>query len=62
MQVLSPGAQDGHRPDLGAEMPGIGSDDAQCLGGGGEQNAVDDGLIAERDLAIGAGTVKTTWK
>src|SRR5271169_4250054 len=50
MQVLSPGVQDGHQPDLGAEMPGIGSDDAQRLGGGREQDAVDDGLIVERDL------------
>src|SRR5438105_6984608 len=50
MQVLSPGVQDRHQPDLGAEMPGIGSDDAQRLGGGGEQDAIDDGLIVESDL------------
>ena len=50
MQVLSPGVQDGHQPDLGAEMPGIGSDDAQRLGGGREQDAIDDGLIVESDL------------
>ena len=50
MQVLSPGVQDGDQPDLGAEMPGIGSDDAQRLGGGGEQDAIDDGLIVESDL------------
>jgi hypothetical protein len=31
-------------------MPGIGSDDAQRLGGGGEQDAIDDGLIVESDL------------
>jgi hypothetical protein len=43
-------------------MPGIGSDDAQRLGGGGEQDAIDDGLIVESNLAIGAGIVKTTWK
>ena len=36
MQVLSPGVQDGDQPDLSAEMPGIGSDDAKRLGGGGE--------------------------
>src|SRR5207302_6093736 len=41
MQVLSPGVQDGYEPDLGAEMPGIGGDDAQRLGSGGEQDAVD---------------------
>src|SRR4051794_37639888 len=51
VQVLPPGMQDGHQPDLGAEMPGIGSDDAQRLGGGREQDAVDDGLIVERDLS-----------
>src|ERR1700730_13681057 len=50
MQVLSPGVQDGHQPDLGAEMPGIGSDDAQRLGGGREQDAIDDGLTVEWDL------------
>jgi len=50
MQVLSPGVQDGHQPDLGAEMPGIGSDDAQRLGGDGEQDAIDHGLIVESDL------------
>ena len=51
MQVLSPGVQDGHQPDLGTEMLGIGSDDAQRLSGGREQDAVDDGLIVERDLS-----------
>ena len=50
-EVLPPGVQHGHQPDLGAEMPGIGSDDAQRLGGGREQDAVDDGLIVERDLS-----------
>jgi hypothetical protein len=50
MQVLSPGVQDGHQPDLGAQMPGIGGDDAQRIGGGREQDAVDDGLIVESDL------------
>jgi hypothetical protein len=50
MEVLSPGVQDGHQPDLGAEMPGIGSDDAQRLGGGREQDAIDDCLIVESDL------------
>ena len=62
MQVLSPGVQHGHQPDLGAEMPGIGCDDAQRLGGCREQDAVDDGLIVERDLGDRRGTVKTTWK
>ena len=32
MQVLSPGVQDGDQPDLGTEMPGIGSNAAQRLG------------------------------
>jgi len=50
MQVLSPGVQDGDQPDFCAEMPGIGSDDAQRLGGGGEQDAIDDGLIVKSDL------------
>jgi hypothetical protein len=50
MQGLSPSVQDGDQPDLGAQMPGIGSDDAQRLGGCREEDAVDDGLIVERDL------------
>jgi hypothetical protein len=33
MQVLSPGVQDGDQPNRGAEMPGIGGDDAQRLSG-----------------------------
>jgi len=40
--------QDGEQPDFGAAMPGIG--DAQRVGGGGEQDAIDDGLIVESDL------------
>jgi hypothetical protein len=42
--------QDGDQPDLGAEMPGIGSDDAERLGGGREQDPIDDGLVVQRDL------------
>jgi hypothetical protein len=32
-------------------MPGIGSDDAQRLGGCREQDAIDDGLIVERTMS-----------
>jgi hypothetical protein len=62
VQVLPPGVQDGHQPDLGAEMSGIGSDDAQRLGGGREQDAVDDGLIVERDLGDRRRHREDDWK
>ena len=42
--------EDGDDADLGAEMLGIGGDRAQRLGGGAEQDAVDDGLVLEGDL------------
>ena len=50
LQVLAPGVQHGDQPDLGAEMLGIGGDDAQRLGRRLEQDAVDDGLVLEGDL------------
>jgi hypothetical protein len=50
MQVLSPAVQDGDQPDLGAEVLGIGSDDAQRLGRCGEQDGVDNGLVLEGNL------------
>ncbi len=62
MQVLSPGVQDGDQPNRGAEMPGIGGDDAQRLGGGREQDAIDDDLIVESNLGDRRRHLKTTWK
>src|SRR5713226_10408060 len=41
-QVLSPTVKYGEKADLGAQMLGIGSDGGQGLGGGSEQNAVDE--------------------
>ena len=63
VQVLPPGVQHGDEPDLGAEMLGIGGDGAQRLG-----RRLETGWRRPRALfwkaisAIGAGTVKTTWK
>jgi hypothetical protein len=50
MQVLSPGVEHRDQPDLGAEVLGIGSDDAQRLGCGSEQDGVDHGFVLECDL------------
>ena len=50
MQVLSPGVEHGHQPDLGAEVLGIGGDDAQRLGRRLEQDGVDHGFVLEGDL------------
>jgi hypothetical protein len=41
---------------------GVGGDRLQGLGGGAEEDAVDDRLVLERDLGDRPGTVKTTWK
>ena len=49
VQVLAPGVQHGDQADLGAEMLGIGGDDAQRLGRRLEQDAVDDRLVLEGD-------------
>ena len=46
---LPPGVEDGDHPGLGTEMPGIGADAADRLGGGFEQNVVNDRLVLQRD-------------
>jgi hypothetical protein len=50
VQGLAPGVKHGDDADLGAEMPGIGSDRAQRLGGRLEQDGVDRFLVLEGDL------------
>jgi len=64
MQVLSPGVEYGHQPDLGAEVLGIGSDDAPRLGRRREQNGVDHGLVVESDLGDvpAAATDRPVWR
>ena len=47
--------------DRGAEMLGVGGDEAQCLGLPPEEYAVDDGLVLEGELAIGPDG-EETWK
>ena len=49
-QGLAPGVQHGDNAELGAEMAGVGGDDAQCLGRRPEQNGVDQRLVLEGDL------------
>ena len=48
-QSLAPGVQHGDEADLGAQVLGIGGDRAQGLGGGAEQDVVDDGLVLVGD-------------
>ena len=47
---LAPGVQDGEEADLGAEVVRLGSDHAERLGGGAEEQTVDDGLVLGGDL------------
>src|SRR3546814_10851069 len=47
---LPPGVQHGDDAELGAEVPWIGGDPAQCLGRGPEQDGVDRPLVLEGDL------------
>lgn len=44
-QVLAPRVQHGEEADLGAQVLGVGSDGAQGLGGGTEEQAVDERLV-----------------
>ena len=50
VQVLPPGVEHGNQPERGAEMLGVGGDEAQRLGCRLEQDAVDDGLVLEGNL------------
>ena len=73
-QGLTPTVQHRNEADPGTEMSGIGGDDPQGLGGGPEQDAIDDlrspagsnrwrlaGSLWKAIAAISAGSVKTTW-
>ena len=46
----SPGVQHGSEPDAGTEVFGVGRDGDQGLGGGFEQQVVDDGLVVKGDV------------
>ena len=46
----SPGVQHGGEPDAGAEVPGVGCDSDQGLGGGFEQQVIDDRLVVIADV------------
>ena len=45
-----PGVEHGGEPDAGAEVLGVGGDGDQGLGGGFEQQVIDDGLIVIGDV------------
>jgi len=48
-QALAPGMQHGDEADVGAQVLGIGSDRAQGIGAGAEQDVVDDSLVLVGD-------------
>jgi hypothetical protein len=50
-QRRAPAVEDGGEADARAQMFGIGGDGGQRLGGGAEQQAIDKGLVVERDRA-----------
>ena len=47
---LAPGVEHGEEADLGAEMARVGSDRAERLGDGPEEQTVEDGLVLGGDL------------
>ena len=49
-QCRSPGMQHGGEPDAGAEVLGVGRDGDQGLGGGFEQQVIDDRLVVVGDV------------
>src|ERR1700739_3683552 len=68
----SPGVQYGGEPDAGTEMLGVGRDGNQGLGGGFEQQVIDDRLVVignvgdqsrqgEDDMEIGTGR-SSAWR
>ena len=52
---LAPGVQHGEEADLRAEVAGVGSDRAERIGDGAEEQTVDDGLGLGGDLGDGRG-------
>jgi hypothetical protein len=48
-QSLPPGVKDGEKTDLGAEMLGVGRNSLQGVGGGPEENTVDNSLVLKGD-------------
>jgi hypothetical protein len=61
-QCRSPGVQHSGEPDAGAEVFGVGRDGDQGVGGGFEQQVIDDRLVVIGMSALGPGRVKTIWK
>ena len=51
LQGLTPGVENHGHAELGAEMPGIGRDGGDRLGGRAEQDRIDGGLVLKGDLA-----------
>jgi hypothetical protein len=54
-QCRSPGVQHGGEPDAGAEVLGVGGDGDQGLGGGFEQQVIDDRLVVIGDVGDRSG-------
>jgi hypothetical protein len=61
-QILPPGVQDGRDPEVAAEMAGIAAEGGEGVGGGVEEEGVEEpGLPWARALRV-CGRVKTRWK
>ena len=50
LQGLTPGMEHRRDADLRAQMPGVGGDGGERLGGRAEQDRIDGGLVLEGDL------------
>ena len=50
LKRLAPAVQQGNRANLSAEMPRVGGNTPKSVGGGSEQDGIDDTLVLERDL------------
>ena len=61
-QCRSPGVQHGGEPDARAEVLGVGRNRDQGLGGGFEQQVIDDRLVLIGNVGDRSRQVKTTWK
>ena len=57
-----PGVEYGSEPDTGAEVLGVCRDGDQGLGGGFEQQVIDDRLVLIGNVGDRSRQVKTTWK
>ena len=49
LEALAPAVEYGAEAELGAEMPGVGGEGLEALGGSGEEEIEDESFVAQRD-------------